>query len=68
MTEWVSVDSSAIRSIGYDSGTQQLFIDFEDSDPVYIFCNVPETVFRDFVNARSVGRYYHAHIKDQYDC
>lgn len=68
MTEWVNVHSSAIRRVGYDSGSMRMYIDFEDSDPVYTFCRVPERVFQEFVNARSVGGYYHAYIKDRYHC
>jgi hypothetical protein len=68
MTEWVNVSSTAIRRIGYDSTSMRMYIDFEDSDPVYTFCNVPEYVFRAFVRAQSVGQYYHQHIKDRYDC
>lgn len=68
MIEWISVTSTAIRKIGYDSATSRMYIDFEDSDPYYTFCRVPEHVFRNFVNAGSVGRYYHSHIKDRYDC
>ena len=40
MTKWVSVSSSAIRKIGYDSSINRMYIDFDDSDPVYTFCNV----------------------------
>ncbi|WP_440590626.1 KTSC domain-containing protein [Rheinheimera fenheensis] len=68
MIEWVNVRSSAIRRIGYDPVTLHLYIDFEDSNPVYTFCRVPELVFRQFINARSVGHYYHHYIKDRYDC
>jgi hypothetical protein len=68
MIEWVNVRSSAIRKIGYDASTSRMYIDFEDSDPYYTFCRVPEHVFRAFINARSVGRYYHQYIKDRYDC
>lgn len=68
MIDWVVVRSSAIRKIGYESLTSRMYIDFEDSDPVYTFCNVPEHVFREFVSARSVGQYYHRYIKDKYDC
>ena len=68
MTNWVNVRSSAIRKIGYDSSTNRMYIDFEDSDPYYTFCRVPEHVFHEFINARSIGRYYHAYIKDKYDC
>lgn len=68
MTEWINVRSTAIRRIGYDASTMRMYIDFEDSDPIYTFCRVPERVFRDFVRARSIGQYYHQHIKDRYDC
>lgn len=68
MTDWKSVRSSAIRKIGYDADTKRMFIDFEDSDPIYTFCRVPERVFKEFVGAHSVGQYYHRYIKDHYDC
>ena len=68
MIDWVNVRSSAIRKIGYDASTSRMYIDFEDSDPHYTFCRVPEQVFREFINARSVGRHFHQHIKDRYDC
>lgn len=68
MTEWVSVNSSAIREIGYDARTFQMFIDFEDSQPIYTFCGVPKAVFLEFINSGSVGRYYHQYIKRQYQC
>jgi len=68
MIDWISVRSSAIRKIGYDSSSSRMYIDFEDSDPYYTYCRVPEDVFRSFVTARSVGSYYHQYIKDRYDC
>lgn len=68
MTEWVRVRSSAIRKVGYDASTSRMYIDFEDSDPYYTYCRVPERTFREFVSAQSVGSYYHSYIKDQYDC
>ena len=68
MIEWVNVRSSAIRKIGYDFSSNRMYIDFEDSDPYYTYCGVPEDIFRSFVSAGSVGRYYHHYIKDKYDC
>ncbi|WP_339349532.1 KTSC domain-containing protein [uncultured Alteromonas sp.] len=68
MTIWTKVSSSAIRKIGYDAATNRMYIDFEDSDPYYTFCNVPESVYRDFTCARSVGSYYHRNIKDRFQC
>ncbi|WP_369128000.1 MULTISPECIES: KTSC domain-containing protein [unclassified Pseudoalteromonas] len=68
MINWINVRSSAIRKIGYDASISRMYIDFEDSDPYYNYCRVPEHVFQEFINANSVGRYYHAYIKDKYDC
>jgi len=68
MINWISVRSSAIRKIGYDSSQNKMYIDFEDSDPYYTYCRVPDHIFQAFVSAGSVGSYYHQYIKDQYDC
>ena len=68
MINWVKVRSSAIRKIGYEAEKSRMYIDFEDSDPYYTYCGVPEQVFQNFLNSRSIGQYYHAHIKDKYDC
>jgi hypothetical protein len=68
MIQWISVNSTAIRKIGYDPSTRQMYVDFEDSDPHYTYCGVPHHIFEQFVSARSVGRFYHQYIKDHYDC
>lgn len=66
MIEWGSVSSKAIRKIGYDATSSRIFIDFEDSYPIYMFRGVSEPVFRDFIHSGSVGRYYHQYIKHWY--
>jgi len=68
MINWENVRSSAIRNIGYESSTNTMYIDFEDSDPYYTYCGVSEHVFQEFISANSVGSYYHEHIKNKYDC
>lgn len=68
MTKWINVGSTAIRRIGYDSSSSRLYIDFEDSAPVYTFCRVPEALFEAFIKASSKGRFYHQNIKDRYQC
>lgn len=39
MIEWINVRSTAIRRIGYNANTMHMYVDFEDSDPVYTFDN-----------------------------
>lgn len=68
MIEWVTVNSTAIRKVGYELETSTMHIDFENSDPAYTFCNVPESIFRELINAQSIGKYYNLYIKGKYNC
>ncbi len=68
MIKWINVNSTAIRKIGYDVKSMQMYIDFEDSNPIYTYCRVPESVFNSFISARSKGQFYHQFIKDKYEC
>lgn len=66
--EWIKVSSDAIDRVGYDSAARRMYIDFHDSTPQYTYCGVPEQVFRELVNASSVGSYFHRHVRDRYRC
>ena len=68
MIQWVSVSSTAIRQVGYNSSVNRMYIDFNDSDPYYTYCGVSESLFQQFVSSSSAGRFYHQNIKDQYNC
>lgn len=59
----VHVNSSAIRAVGYDGYT--LTVEFH-SGRVYDHPGVPHFVYHDFMNARSMGRYYSHHIRGRY--
>lgn len=65
--EMIPVKSSAISNIGYDSDTKQMKITFKQGN-TYDYCNVPQNIFDEFLNASSIGVYYSAHIKDNYNC
>lgn len=60
----ISVSSSAIAAIGFESGT--LGIRFHSSSTVYLFYRVPYELFRRFLNAGSKGHFYTAHIRGRY--
>lgn len=62
-----SVISSNIHSIGYDSKSQTLEIEFCSSD-IYQYFNVTESVYNSLMSASSHGSYFHRHIKNQYRC
>lgn len=60
------VVSSSIRSVGFDSGTNVLEIEF-CTGGVYQFHGVPATVFDEFVRAPSIAKYFQHRIKDSFD-
>ena len=59
------VQSSNIRSVGYDPGSTTLEVEFHGGG-VYKYSGVPETVYQAFMRAASKGSYFHAHIRDRY--
>ncbi len=59
------VSSSNLRSVGYDSSTNTLEIEF-NSGGIYQYYGVPLVVYQKLMNAPSHGKYFHAHIKGVY--
>ncbi|HUF28448.1 MAG TPA: KTSC domain-containing protein [Gemmatimonadaceae bacterium] len=60
------VVSSSIRSVGFDSGSRVLEIEF-CTGGIYQFHGVPEYVFDELLSAPSIGKYYQHRIKESYD-
>jgi hypothetical protein len=61
----LGVESSAIRSVGYDADLAVLEVEFTSGD-VYRYHAVPRSVHRALMDAESKGRYFVAHIRDVY--
>ena len=61
------VSSSNIRSIGYDTVTDTLEVEF-NSGGVYQYFNVPEATYSALMRASSKGAYVNDNIKDRYRC
>ncbi len=59
-----SVDSSAIRAIGYDG--HWLFVQFWTSDTIYAHPHVPYSVYLDLMQAESKGAFYNQNIRGRY--
>jgi hypothetical protein len=59
----ISVNSSAIRAIGYDGYT--LTVEFH-SGRVYDHPGVPYSVYVGLLQADSIGTYYNRHIRGKY--
>ncbi len=60
----ISVNSSAIRAVGYDGYT--LAVLFHTSDTVYTHPGVPLWVYLGLMAASSMGAYYNRHIRGRY--
>ena len=58
-----SVNSSAIRAVGYDGYT--LTVKFH-SGRIYDHSGVPPSVYWEFMNAPSMGAYYNQFIRGRY--
>lgn len=61
--DMIPVSSSNIRSIGWESGI--LHIQFH-SGSLYEYIGVPASVYNGLLSARSHGRFFFDHIKNQY--
>lgn len=59
------VNSSNLASIGYDSQSEILEIEFH-SGGVYQYDDVPMDVYTGLMQASSHGKYFHAYVKNVY--
>ncbi len=62
----LAVISSAIRSAGYNAGTQVLELEFTETGNVYRYFKVPAKTYRSFMKAASKGKYYNRYIKNNF--
>ncbi len=63
--ERLGVTSSSLRSVGYDSDSKLLEVEFR-SFAVYLYAEVPDWAVEQLMAARSKGRYFEAHIRNRY--
>lgn len=59
------IESSMIRSIGYDYENSILEIEF-NSDAVWQYSDFPESLWYEFEGAESQGKFFLREIRDQY--
>jgi len=59
------VNSSNIKSIGYDKISSVLEVEFTSGD-VYQYFNVPEFLYQQFLQASSHGQFLNDHIRYNY--
>jgi len=61
------VTSSSLRSVGYDSRSRTLEIEFHHTG-VYQYYDVPKTVLEEMLAQNSLGAYFNLKIRDFYAC
>lgn len=59
------VSSSNIATVGYNSNTNILEIEFQTGS-VYQYKNVPQTVYSSLISASSCGAYFDSEIRNVY--
>lgn len=59
------VKSSNLKAAGYDQDTSEMQVEFHGGG-LYAYDAVPLDVYREFTEAHSAGKYFHAKIKDVY--
>ena len=59
------VESTTLRSVGYESAERILELEFT-SGAVYQYFDVPESVWQGLLKAESKGKYFNREIRDDY--
>jgi hypothetical protein len=59
------VDSTTIVSVGYDASMETLEIEFKNGG-IYQYYNVPETVYRQLMEATSKGQFFQTYVRDAF--
>lgn len=62
----IYVESSMISSIGYDQNSSTLEIEFKSNGAVWQYYDFPESIFHEFSNSGSIGKFFLTYIKGQY--
>lgn len=60
------INSEMISTAGYDASSGTLEIEFRRDGAIWQYLDVPETMWHEFLNAESQGRYWHAHVKNRF--
>lgn len=60
------VQSSSLRSIGYDKNTKELHVNFHDTGR-YVYHNVPQDIHEALMMAGSKGSFIHHQMKGKYE-
>lgn len=62
----IAVDSTTLRTVGYDDERRLLQIEFHNSS-IYQYFEVPATVYQELMKAPSKGAYFNRSIRPRFD-
>jgi KTSC domain len=65
ITQRVTLDSSAIKSVTYNETNQTLDVEFREGHS-YRYMHVPEFLYRELLNAESAGAFWNT-VKNQFE-
>lgn len=61
----IPIDSSSLKSVGYDASEKTLEVEFHHG-AVYVYLDVPQDVFEELKTAESKGRFFNSNIRSVY--
>jgi lysyl-tRNA synthetase class 2 len=61
-----AVDSTSLRTVGYDAERQLLQVEFHNRS-IYQYFEVPATVYQELMQAPSKGAYFNRSIRPRFD-
>lgn len=62
----IAVDSTTLRTVGYDAERQLLQIEFQDRS-LYHYFDVPAALYEELMQAPSKGAYFNRSIRPRFD-
>lgn len=65
MMNWQPLESKLLSSVAYDAEKSILYLRFRSGD-VYRYFDLPAGHYEQFLRAESRGRYFLAHIRNQF--
>ena len=63
--DWQSLESQLLAATAYAAQRRQLYLRFHSGE-VYRYFTFPAEQYREFLDAESQGRYFLAHIRNQF--
>jgi hypothetical protein len=63
--KWTRVESSQIEAVAHNENINELYVKFK-SGSIYSYSDVPESLYNELLTADSQGKFFIAHIKNDF--